>query len=293
MAGKGKIGEMTDAMKKNEQPEALAEKFGKGWLLRLSVTEWVAILVVSIILCSLLWELGYWGTFRISLSEIPLSLESVASVVSSGFVWMLMWCLPLLLVWPLSVISMPKEKKQRVRRSNFAHLLMWVYFIGFAFLCGTQIYYEAQVHPYTALVTVMLLMVLIIYSIPLRVFNSAAKNKIKYCFLILMMCGFFYTAGRMVAGAEVDNGTLALVSVKMGDKIKEKEVIILRNNHDFVYAYDFNAKKVIIMPWISVLYISIDAESNENVRFPLSWPNITPDFWFGSLWDYYFDTEQE
>ena len=284
---------MTDATENLGQPEATAEKIGKGWLMGLSAAELIAVFTVLTIIASFLWEWGYWSVFGISISEMPLSFENLASVVSAWLPWVLFWIMPgFFLRFPAMLRKMEKDDKIRqqlkggpverakaavtlVKNNNTLSIVVSCLLISIAFFALYQVITEKGVHPFIMYGVA----VFILRGYTMRACKSFATLKairiiwgVSYVFLF---GGYFYAVGRTIANVEVNGfSNLAQISIKMREAQVEKEMLILRNNHDFVYAYDPKFKKLMIMPWHSIAHISFDSEVNVNVAFPPRIPNI-------------------
>ena len=257
---------MTDATEKTEQPEKAEENgAGKpGLFSRFYIAEWIAIAGVMVIAISFVWEWGYWSSFGISLAEIPMSVENLASSI---LVWVPELFLPVaaLGMWAYlgfrtgSQVAEAKEAVEVLRQKNIKD---WARVISINHIWIPRVLIMSSIlAPLVLQYIAGKIYIIYIWSIVgLAVaFVISKKYNTKSAFVsfvVVFMCIYVYIQACASAFQDVENPAMIAQLHMDDDKIKEKSVIVLRNSADFVFAYDVDSEKLDIIPWRMIAFIN-------------------------------------
>ena len=274
---------MTDATEKPKQLESQQSNQTKSTdkergILRFPAAEWAALISGLFFVFSLFWEWGYWSALGISLVEIPLAFEDMADSV---IIWLpkaglLIFGIVVygLLVYRIEGFQNEEELLSNspsprligfMRRNEWA---MWVLIVLGGI--GVQAYLYGEIPP-----TLVFWAGMIIWGCFMPwVFNHPRAPKRNAFFYLLyfapVMCLYFYMTGRDVADQIITESAQnpAYVFLKEEKGMREKRLILLRNSHEFVYAYDPVEKMIMTLPWPIVDRIATDATPDSGIRVP-------------------------
>ena len=270
---------MTDATEKSEQPKATVEngEDKSGLFSPVSVAGWFAIGGVLIIAISFVWEWGYWSFFGVSLAEIPMSVENLASAI---FAWMPFFLLAAMTMSVffmqlvpsfreytevfLQMKSMPNEDQRLWVRIILAITpAVLIIMIAVIPIMGIYFLYPelSALLPYG-----LFLAILGFYSL-FRFFSVHFIVWVMFSAAVLIWA--IFGMARFVASEDIIYGPRAHIDIRLetNDEIM-KRMIILRNSHDFIYAYNPTSQKLLIVPWDMVRRITYNAEIDTPIRMP-------------------------
>ena len=269
---------MTDAPEKTEQPEKAAENGGAkpGLFSRFNVAEWFAVWSVLAIVVSFAWEWGYWSFFGVSLAEMPMSLENLAGAILAWMPFFLLtamtlsifflWLLPNLRdcarLWMAIDIVAENNHKIWFRIADaVAPAVMVISITGLlaAFVFPVYPKFIKQLPYLEGLSAVG-------FYCFLRFFRVHFAVQMFFYAAVLIWAAF--SAARFVASEDIMHAPLARIEIKLNGEFVKREMRVLRNSHDFVYAYDPTNKKLSILPWRLIERVSYDAGIDAPVRIP-------------------------
>ena len=254
---------------------------------RLYIAEWIAIAGILIIIISFVWEWGYWNAFGLSLAEIPISVEDLASSVLDWVPALLLVAALFTLVIFISKISffsnmldrLPNKEKTFALRnacqiagnekeasqwSQYHYMMMFNWWLMIAAPIALLL---VQIIIGEVILISMLFIVFMLGNllVPLIVnkINSDYEVIAMDVFKFFLLLAYIFIFGQSSAFTDVnDHSSRTTLTVMTSNGIQDKEMIVLKSNNNFVFAYDENVKKLIITPWRSI--ISTDFNSVPN-----------------------------
>ncbi len=224
----------------------MAEKSGSTLFARLSIVEWIALLGALSLGYSFFWEWGFWSALDVSLREIPIS--------SADIVGSLAWVegLIIVIIGTVTLIAFGrraegyKSEDELIRGSPFPRFtkLIWrgtdIFLpIMIVLAVGTVAYRFGKVPP-----MLLFLFVFVAWHYFINwAFNHPRAPRNVPLFLFCYFAPVFfllqpYVLGREAAGDTIAEKETASVFLMTGKTVQKKQLILLRNSHDFVYAYD-------------------------------------------------------
>ena len=251
-----------DTKQQSNQPKNPMEKPSGNSFPHFSVNEWIALAGVLILAVSFFWELGYWHAFRISLEEIPLSLESTIVALMPSLVFPVTMALG----YGFAGAFLAKDKND-LRDSGMPN---WVKKLGTESINGLMIamvlvyFFSVLLRAYElgeiGIGTLWVIFVLFTMHIIINVYKS--KSAFIF-FLLFISSSYVFIEGWSAAVESIKNPRLVQLYVANGSAEKKEDLVILRSNNDFVFAYNPKKKKVKVMPWRKVSLIAYDSTPDD------------------------------
>ena len=276
---------MTDATEKTEQTANNSGSESPPFSPAI-IAGWIAIGGVLMIVVSFFWEWGYWQFFGVSLSHVPMSLDHLGGVVLAWmpkFLTVAMTIGSVLSAWWVIYGFKVAADKRRLAQfdeqdgdlvrgtraiTHVSHLLdgLWAPGIVLLFVAdGTFENFPFWIVLIGAFSCAIIDGLLCYYRYARRVIWTLF-------YMGILTYGFFHLAQHFAAADAAK--PRALIHIKVGNDVQKKRAIVLRNYHDFVYAYDPSSEKIVILPWATITRISYDVETGESpIGSPLSREN--------------------
>ena len=247
------------------RPEATATN-------RRTIGEVIALFVAIWFIIAFVLEWGYWDGFGVSYAEIPLSARFL---LDAALVWVpvLLAAILLYLVYEVSTLTIMGYKigddalPPFDGSSEFSRKINWLagFFIGPFFY---QLVFTENVN------------FLLIYSVwswgayyALRYAVNhtpllALKNtRIQMCCSIFLAMPLLYCLGfYMSIHDSTDVDKMAVIHYKKEFSAEEKEALVLRNNSDFIIAFFFDSRRLLVIPQDSVRGLSFHSNPGWNVN---------------------------
>ena len=255
-----------------EKPEQLEEK----GVLRFPAVEWAALISGLLFVFSLFWEWGYWSALEISLVEIPLAFEDMADSV---IIWLpksalLFFVIVVYILLTYRIEGFRSEEEllsispRPIRFMRKYERVMWIVVIVIGICVQAYLYGKIPL-----ILAFLGCMAIWMRFIPWFFNHPRAPKRNAFFYLLYftpIMCMYFYMAGRSVAEQIITESAQnpAHVFLKEGNGMREKRLILLRNSHEFVYAYDPVEKMIVTLPWPIVDRIATDAIPDSSIRIP-------------------------
>ena len=266
-----KGGEMTDPAQQPEQSE----------ISRWSVLEWFAVFSATVLLVSISWEWGYWSAFGISFREIPISFTDMADNPALLPIAMISFCGVVIFALQLRARGFrinAETVSGRPRLAKFLRFLASKWLLIFTLvLAALQVHFWGEIN----------ILFLFVFFLELYTFvwlwlwrwffwhpRAPSHPGLAMFFIFVpVLCPTIYCLGWLLA-VNAANATPTLMYLKMGESIQEKRLALVKNTHNFVYAYDSEKNALIMFPWSSVHGIVLDATPEWNIRVPFVTPRI-------------------
>ena len=256
-----------------------------------SIRQWSAVTSALIFIAgtliiaiSFFWEWGYWSFFGISLTKVPMSIENLTNAFLAWMPLFLKVAISLsfmaLIWWLVDRKNYGKEKSmlaqfsansknshEEVHAVHVAHRVFYMFSvfmaIGVPFVLSTPEIFE---HFSNWTLVRFAASFLFFYAI-------FAFYRVSYIIWIIFYAAYaaiIFFSMAQIAAFEDSSGICASIHIKGESEIQQLQAVVLRHNHDFIYAYDPLNEKILIWARETVKHISYDAEVDAPFRSPFS-----------------------